>query len=60
MVRRHPPLDRQKFATRSLICASEIFAATRYIPDWRSSVPRKGVVLSSPPFQAANTASLPG
>ncbi|PYI44346.1 MAG: hypothetical protein DMF12_00185 [Verrucomicrobia bacterium] len=60
MVRRHPPLDRQKSATRSSICESEIFAATRYIPDCRSNVSRKGVVCSWSRFQAAKIASLPG
>src|SRR5213594_1630486 len=60
MVRRQPPLDRQKSATRSSICESEIFAATRYIPDCRSNVSRKDLVRSLSLFQAANTAILPG
>src|SRR5215468_8148402 len=33
IVLRHPLSEQQKSATRSLICGSEIFAATRYIPD---------------------------
>src|SRR6184192_3999806 len=60
MIRRQPPLDRQKFPTRSSICESEIFAATRYIPDCRSNVSRNGVVCSLWLFQAANIASRPG
>src|SRR5207245_9603175 len=59
-VRRQPALDRQKPATRSLICKSEIFAATRYIPDCRSSVSRNGVVCNLSFFQAATTARRPG
>src|SRR5215469_4494169 len=60
IVRRQPPLDRQKSAARSLICVSEIFAATRYIPDCRSNVSRNGVVCSLSLFQAANTLIRPG
>src|SRR5260370_26853489 len=60
IVRKHPPLDRQKFPTRSLICSSEIFAATRYIPDCRVNVVRNGVVVRRFSFHAANMASLPG
>src|SRR5882724_12955673 len=53
IVRRHPPSVRQKPATRSSICESEIFPATRYIPDCRSNVSRNGVVCSLPFFHAA-------
>src|SRR5436190_23345481 len=60
IVRKHPLSDRQKFPTTLSICSSEIFAATRYIPDCRSNVSRNGVVCSRPFFQAAKTASLPG
>src|SRR5207237_10864547 len=60
MVRRHPPSDRQKFATRPSTCGSEIFAATRYIPDCRSNVSRRGGISSLPLFHAATTASLTG
>ena len=60
IVRKQPPLDRQKFPTRSLICSSEIFDATRYIPDCRVNVLRNGVVVRRFSFHAANMASLPG
>src|ERR1700719_2228761 len=60
IVRKHPPLDRQKFPMRSLICSSEIFAATRYIPDCRVNVSRNGVVLRRFSFHAVSTASRPG
>ena len=46
IVRKHPLSDRQKFPTTLSICSSEIFAATRYIPDCRSKVSRNGVVCS--------------
>src|ERR1041385_4005302 len=60
IVRKHPPSDRQKSPTSSLICSSEIFAATRYIPDCRFKVSRSDVVGRRFCFQVANTASLPG
>src|ERR1051325_1720181 len=60
IVLRHPPSDRQKFATTSMICASDIFAAIRYIPVWRSNVSRNAVVPRRPSFRALNVASRPG
>ncbi len=48
IVRKHPgapPCDRQKRPTNPSTSSSEIFAAARYIPDWRPSVSRNGVVV---------------
>src|SRR2546423_3466183 len=44
IVRKQPLSDRQNPATKSSICSSEIFTATRYIPDCRSNVSRSGEV----------------
>src|SRR5438045_1766859 len=47
IVRKQPLSDLQRFPTTSSICSSEIFAATRYIPDCRFNVSRNGVVTRS-------------
>src|SRR5207247_6744166 len=38
IVLKQPPSDRQKRPTTSSLCSSEMFAATRYIPDCRLRV----------------------
>src|SRR5437660_6012215 len=60
IVRKHPSLERQKSPTTWLTCSSEIFAATRYMPDCRFKVSRSVVVTSRFAFHALNSANLPG
>src|SRR5713101_496379 len=60
IVRKQPSLERQNLPPSSLSCSSEIFAATRYMPDCRFKVSRSVVVTRFFASHAANMANLPG